>query len=157
MRASSPAECLYLLNDRIARNHRNVEVMFSAAILDLDPASDRIRYSNAGHPAPIVVAGGQIRELDEDGALVGVRPGQTFPELMADVPGWVSCVLVTDGITDTRNATGQELGTARLHAAIQEANRHSRDIGTEVRAQMQAFRGAARARDDSTLLSATRV
>lgn len=156
-RIGSPAECMYALNDRIARNHRKVEVMFSAAIVDLDPTSDRISYTNAGHPAPIMVVGGDVRELDEDGALVGVRPGQAFPELVAEVPGWISCVLVTDGIADTRSPAGQELGTARLHAAISDANQRARDIGTEVRAQLQAFRGLARARDDSTLLSATRV
>lgn len=154
---ASPAASLRELNNRIAANHHHIEMMFSCVICDFDLARNKLRYANAGHPAPWLVRAGAVESLEEDGALVGIKTGLRFPEWNLDLEGWESCVLVTDGVAESRNARGVEFGTDRLIAAIFEARRRNREVTDEIRTQVHAHRGRAPRRDDLTMLAVTRM
>jgi sigma-B regulation protein RsbU (phosphoserine phosphatase) len=154
---ASPAASMRELNNRIASNHHNVEAMFSCVICDLDLARNKLRYSNAGHPAPLLVRNGDVESLEEDGALVGIKAGLRFPEWNMDLEAWESCVLVTDGVCESRDAAGKEFGIDRLCGAIREARRRNRDVCDEILAQVHEHRGIAPRRDDMTSLAVTRT
>ncbi len=154
---ASPAMSLHELNNRIAANHQNIEALFSCVICDIDLTQNTLRYANAGHPAPLLVRGGDVEPLEEDGALVGIKTGLQFPEWELGLDAWESFVLVTDGITESRDATGGEFGIDRLYSAIREARRRNRDVSNEILAQLHAHRGLAPRRDDVTSLAVTRT
>jgi serine phosphatase RsbU (regulator of sigma subunit) len=67
-------------------------------------------------------------------------------------------VLYTDGVTEAENARDQEFGEERLSAWI-EANRDEpgRRLLDGVIAEVLHFCGAARPRDDMTLMSVARA
>lgn len=154
---ASPAASLRELNNRIAANHHNVEAMFSCAIVDLDLARNKLQYANAGHPGPLLVRGGDVEILEEDGALVGIKPGLRFPEWNVDLDAWEACVLVTDGITESRNLLGKEFGTERLYGAIRKARESGRGITDEIVMQVTTHRGKAPRRDDLTAFAVERT
>lgn len=155
-KSPSPAIALRELNNRIATTHQKVATVFSGMVVDLDLQQNKLSYSNAGHPGAVLVRNGEVEELAEDGPLIGVRPNLVFPEWELDLEAWEALVLVTDGITDTRNSAGMSFGVAGLHAAVREALRRGRDIATEVRTHVDAFRGLAPAHDDVTALAVVR-
>jgi serine phosphatase RsbU (regulator of sigma subunit) len=74
-----------------------------------DPWTRELTFANAGHDAPLLVAGGQASQLDlgDKGVLLGVR-GQgisglpTYKEESLILPAGATLVLYTDGLTDRR-------------------------------------------------------
>jgi hypothetical protein len=87
----------------------------TGVLAELDVASGRLRYVNAGHPAPLVLrAGRMVRELGGGRRLpfgLGTA-GMTVGEEMLEPGDWLA--LYTDGITEARDATGAWFGEARL-------------------------------------------
>jgi serine phosphatase RsbU (regulator of sigma subunit) len=85
----------------------------------LDPATGTLHYVNAGHPWPMLVRDGVLRELESNGVPFGVVPG--FPYSTATVelaPGEV-CAVFTDGIPEAQR--GEELyDEERLRQAMRE-------------------------------------
>ena len=93
----------------------------------LDPATGVMQYVNAGHPWPMLVRDGALRELESNGVPFGVVPG--FPYTTATVelaPGEVLAVF-TDGIPEAQR--GEELyDEERLRQAMREEGGAS-DLG----------------------------
>jgi sigma-B regulation protein RsbU (phosphoserine phosphatase) len=67
-------------------------------------------------------------------------------------------LLYTDGVTESRNAAGEEYGPERLElAALSHARRPGREILDACLADLQGFRQDVRREDDQTLLVLKRV
>ena len=92
---------------------------------DYDDSSRRLRYANCGHLPPLLLCGGggvkdqasrteKVQRLDATSMVVGL-----FSDWQCEVaevrlaPG-DTLVLYTDGITEARNADGEEFGESRL-------------------------------------------
>ncbi len=123
---------------------------------ELDCASRRLRYVRAGHDFPVLISGGgSARTLEPGGFFLGMFPGQQYAveEILmesGDVLG-----LYTDGVTEARNAQGEEFGVKRLIEVLQ-AHRHesAESLGLAVRRGVESFSGLAIPEDDVTLLIA---
>ena len=81
----------------------------SCTYLVYDAWSRTLWFANAGHDAPLLVAGGEVSELEIEhkGVLLGVRGKgmaglPTFREEMRKLPPGSALVLYTDGLTDRR-------------------------------------------------------
>ena len=94
----------------------------TGVIAEVDVASGRLRYVNAGHPPPLLLRDGKVVKelaggrrvpfgLESRGLTVGEQPLQ---------PGdWL--VLYTDGITEARDASGAWFGEERLRELLTHA------------------------------------
>lgn len=85
---------------------------------ELDVATGRLSWLSAGHPAPIVVRGGQaLPELETSRVLplgLGVNPGAPLtPSELSLEPGDL-VLLYTDGVVESRSPTRGEFGLDRL-------------------------------------------
>jgi serine phosphatase RsbU (regulator of sigma subunit) len=74
-----------------------------------DAWSRELTFANAGHDAPVMVSGGEARQLEfrHKGVLLGVRGKgirglPTYKEETITVPAGATLVLFTDGLTDRR-------------------------------------------------------
>jgi len=74
-----------------------------------DPWSRELTFANAGHDAPLMIAGGHVGQLEflYKGVLLGVRGKgirglPTYKEQTIDVPPGAILVFYTDGLTDRR-------------------------------------------------------
>ncbi|MCC7541503.1 MAG: SpoIIE family protein phosphatase [Deltaproteobacteria bacterium] len=154
----SPAGVLGALNRRITRRFARLGLRFTAICLDLDVATGTVRWSSAAHPGPLVASPEAVRELPTGGTFVGVTAEATFPEWEDQVaPGEAVCVL-TDGVTDVFDVTGEGFGEARLHETLREALASSTRPAAAVGAAVERFLGNGNAPyDDATLVVLRRV
>lgn len=74
----------------------------------------------AGHVAPLIRdADGRVRELAPAGTLLGITgPAPVLPTASATMQPGESLLLVTDGFTEARSATGEFFGEERLARAL---------------------------------------
>ena len=107
----------------------------------------------AGHPRPLLVAGGRVAEVAATGRMLGVHhaPTDRTLEEVALGPG-DALVLYTDGVTDTVGAEGR-FGLARLIAALESAGpgAGAHRLMSAVRDAVEAF-GNGRPADDRVVL-----
>ncbi len=81
----------------------------------IDVAAGRLTYANAGHNPPLLIRpDGAAELLSPGGTVLGVFMESTYePGEFAIGPG-DRLVFYTDGITESRNAAGDEYGEERL-------------------------------------------
>jgi integral membrane sensor domain MASE1/anti-sigma regulatory factor (Ser/Thr protein kinase) len=113
------------------RVHRLVQRMLVADMVTLvylvfDPESGSVRFSNAGHPPPLVVDGSDATYLTE--ALSPPLGVVTYPrphaETVAELPSGAILLLYTDGLVERRGVSIDD-GLARLRS---EASRAGTDV-----------------------------
>ena len=121
---------------------------------ELDPATRRLRFARAGHDLPILVsADGSVLRMEAGGLPLGMFPGLPCPvEEITLAPGDVLC-LYTDGVTEARDAKGEEFGIERVEQALRTHRKETAaEIGTAVRRAVEGFSGLTTQADDMTLL-----
>jgi PAS domain S-box-containing protein len=107
----------------------DMDTMATAAIVRIEQTAEersagvnRLCWSNAGHPPPLVVhPGGRIEELAGERAelMLGVDPSTRRTETETTVARGTTVLLYTDGLVEGRDLSLDE-GTARLAAALRE-------------------------------------
>ena len=112
--AASPASVCGNVNRLLCRNMASGRfATFCYARIDRE--ARRIVYSNAGHNPPLLVrADGSTALLSEGGMVLGVFPDNIYHQAEVKVAAGDRLVLYTDGITESRDAAGEEYGEDRL-------------------------------------------
>jgi serine phosphatase RsbU (regulator of sigma subunit)/PAS domain-containing protein len=109
----------------VAMQGLGVHAMATAAIVRLEPGPDgtaRLRWSNAGHPPPLVQhADGRVERLEGARAelMLGVDAGAFRSEQVTEVGGGATVLLYTDGLVEGRDLPFDE-GLDRLTAALED-------------------------------------
>lgn len=123
-------------------------------LVELDLATGRARYLNAGHnPALLLGADGSLRYLEASGPPVGLLPEATYRvDTVTLRPGDLLC-LYSDGITECADQRGEELGEEKL---VELLRRHSGEPLPQLTGRLDAAcrrfaRGLAQG-DDQTLV-----
>jgi serine phosphatase RsbU (regulator of sigma subunit)/PAS domain-containing protein len=128
----SPAAVLTRLDHAVTRLLPDTTVTSVVARVERRPLGDgatRIRWSNAGHPPPMIVdAHGSVRLLSAARAdlLLGWDPGTVRAESEALLTPGATLLMYTDGLVERR---GEDLdqGFDRLRAALRRVATHSLD------------------------------
>jgi sigma-B regulation protein RsbU (phosphoserine phosphatase) len=127
---------------------------------ELDPASHRLTYCNAGHEPPFLCTrGADHGRLDHPGGVaLGVLPTCTYPEHAIDLESGALVVIYSDGVTDATNAAGQAFGIERFRAVIAEnATRPAADIVAAVVAAVKSHAAGEAQFDDVTVVVVKRI
>jgi serine phosphatase RsbU (regulator of sigma subunit) len=124
---AGPAEVLGGLDDAIASMH--TDTLATAVVARLEPVGPTgrcgrrtLRWTNAGHPPPIVVApGGSVEVLGgaRGDLMLGVDASAARAEPAAGLAPGSTVLLYTDGLVERRRSTLDE-GTARLVEQVRE-------------------------------------
>ncbi len=116
----SPETLCDKLNSLICRNIAS-DRFITFFYAQLDGSARRLRYSNAGHNAPIVQhRDGTHDRLREGGGILGVFPVQAFDMGAYDLIPGDRVLLFTDGVTEACSPEGEEFGDARLLQVLEE-------------------------------------
>ena len=155
--SGSIGELMSVANAEVSRdNSESLFVTAFAATLDLQ--SGVLDYCNAGNENPWVLASGRagLGRLDGDGGppLCAIDDYAYQGSEYRLAPGEF-VVIVTDGVTEAQNKSGELYGSARLEAllaALDPAGVSAEDIVTAVCADVSTFVAGAEPSDDLTVL-----
>jgi sigma-B regulation protein RsbU (phosphoserine phosphatase) len=114
-----------------------------------DEASRTLHYVNCGHPAALVVrASGDIEWLRSTATVLGMFPAWRCEEGKVSLDRGDTIITFSDGVTETRNASGEEFGDSRV-ATLVTACRHrtASEIATALVVAVRAHGGGS-AEDD---------
>ncbi len=122
----------------------------------LDPGAGTLRFSNAGHPPPLLLPAGTTAPapLEARGLLLGVDAGASYTAVETRIGTGDLLVLFTDGITEARNPAGEEFGEGQLQAllgALREAQ--PEDIADRVMDAVGRWTGGGQTDDQAFVVA----
>ena len=114
-----------------------------------------MRWSNAGHcPAALVRASGNYEWLRPNSRPVGLFDDVVFYEDSCQLQPGDRLVLYSDGITELRNAAGEQFGESRLGTAVKSLSElDAAQLCDALLALVREFAGDEPRTDDLTLLT----
>jgi phosphoserine phosphatase RsbU/P len=111
--ASDPARVLTGLNQALCGKFEDHFVTAAYLYADLD--AKIIRYAGAGHP-PLLYANrsnGKAHAIEQNGLFLGMFPQAGYSSVEMKLQPGDRYVLYTDGLPESKNASGEEFGLAR--------------------------------------------
>ena len=92
----------------------------------LDVRRSMLQFTNAGHNPPLLVSGdGKTTRLTIGGKVLGAFADSTYGHQETQLRRGDRIALYTDGLTEIRNAAGEEFGEARLRQLLIEERHRS--------------------------------
>ena len=148
--APTPGEVLASMN-RIMHERRLEEYYCTLLYAQFDLKSHQVTLANSGLPFPIHCTSESCHQIECPGVPLGSFPESTYEDLTIGLGIGDLFVACTDGLFEAMNENGDEFGTERLMAVIQNARtRPAREIVDEIFGAAAAFRGSAAQNDDMT-------
>jgi len=154
----SPAHLLKAVN-RVLAEDLTEDMFVTALYLVLNLRTRELTFARAGHERPLLRArDGVVRPLDAPGMAMGLDDGGAFDAVIQDVrltlaPGELLAAY-TDGITEARNAAGEEWGPERLADTLRlAADDTAGQCLTRIRQRVLRFVDRTPQYDDMTLLT----
>jgi hypothetical protein len=83
-----------------------------------DAAAHTLAYTNAGHVAPLLIAGDRVQKLDRGGPVIGLLENCNYEQVSIAIDPGSLLLVYSDGVTEAANAQGEEFGAVRLEAEI---------------------------------------
>jgi sigma-B regulation protein RsbU (phosphoserine phosphatase) len=113
-----------------------------------------LRYTNAGHNAPLLVrADGVVERLWDGGTVLGAFDTARFEEGQASLSSGDLLVVFSDGITEAQNPLGEEYGEQRLaDLAASHRAETPENIRRRIFDEIDRWTASAERGDDQTLV-----
>ena len=127
------------------------------ALYRFDLEAGTLTYVNAGHTPALLLRAAQAQAelIAGDNLPVGVLPDEVYAEFCIPIGPGDTLLVYSDGITEARNATGEQFGQERLISAF-EAGRQAMltpfALLDTLRQVLRGFTAGAPALDDQTAL-----
>jgi sigma-B regulation protein RsbU (phosphoserine phosphatase) len=148
----TPAEVLQQV-DRVIRRGASRRNFTSLALLRLDPRTGRGLFANAGHPYPLLVAGGQVQEIVLPGLPLGHGPAREYDDLAIEVPAGSVLVFCSDGLYEATDWSATQYGYERPREVLRGvARRPAQAILEALLADWRKHLGNEEPPDDTTVL-----
>ncbi len=121
----------------------------------LDVRARRLRFTLAGHPAPILVREGRPPELlDATGNAIGMFDDAEFSDSVIELHSGDRLYLYSDGLTEEMNADKEQFGEERLLSAVADGQTLGLQAAVEFLVEkVVAWRGEAHLKDDVSILA----
>jgi serine phosphatase RsbU (regulator of sigma subunit) len=126
------------------------KMFVTCQVILLNPESGCLRLANAGHSAPLLCTENEAVPLRARGMPLGLFADAVYDEVDAQLLPGGSLVLHTDGVVETRNASGAMYGIARFTELLL-ACRSQRSLAEGLMPALLAF-GNGAAEEDITLV-----
>ena len=151
-----PAEVLERVN-RFFLHNVQLTTFVTMFLGRFDEEARTLTYCNAGHNPPLVLrgngGGNPVSWLQPTGAAIGLVEEPGISSEIITLAAGDTLLLYTDGITEATNAPGEEFGSERLAALVQqEADSSSKRLVEALRHGLQEFTGGKPLADDATIV-----
>ena len=148
---SKPHRILSAINNTLSEdNDNNIFVTFFVGVLDLP--TGRLRYSNAGHEAPVILSD-TVEKLPCDSNIpLGAMAHWDYTLQETVIGSETTLFLFTDGLTEAMDADRTLYGKKRMMKELKEI-RYPQEISDHMLATVQHFMDGAEQNDDLTMLA----
>jgi phosphoserine phosphatase RsbU/P len=110
--ASDPSMFLTRMNSVLCGNTQNQFV--TAAYVHLNSAARELRYSAAGHPPMLLMRGGEVHQVEENGLMLAAFDFATYSNCTHPLQRGDRLLLYTDGVVEAANEAGDFFGIESL-------------------------------------------
>ncbi|MEW6358323.1 MAG: SpoIIE family protein phosphatase [Planctomycetota bacterium] len=143
---------IHKLNHWLCRDTSDEE--FVALVFGvLNTANKRFTYTNAGHNPPLWVHGGETRDLDAGGTVLGVSRKVEFEQERIQLAPGDLIVFYTDGVSDAMGKGGKMFGVERLKDVVRRsAPLEAAEVIADIHFHVSKFAGAVPKNDDRTVV-----
>jgi serine phosphatase RsbU (regulator of sigma subunit) len=122
---------------------------------DIEEASGRMRYVNAGHIPPFFYRARtrSLERLSAGGTVLGLFPEAQFDAGDVEFDAGDTLVVFTDGLSEAWGSEEEEFGEDRIGALIREnASLSAKELERLIQNEVEVFTSGARPTDDRTLI-----
>lgn len=117
----------------------------------LDPKRFELTWCNAGHNPPLLArAAGGIERLGSCGTILGIFPDVGYEHHVSRFEPGDTLTLFSDGVTEERNADGEEFGEDRLERMVAGAATGAPELVREIHRAVESWASGQPAADDVT-------
>jgi len=136
----SPSELCDKLN-RLMCGNTPLRKFISCFYGDLDVPNRTLTFTNAGHNPPILMRrNGECIRLEDGGRVIGAFTDSNYTERQVKFNEGDKLLLFTDGVTEARNASGEEFGEERLLEAVRAyRGRNAAELRTIIHNEVTQF------------------
>jgi sigma-B regulation protein RsbU (phosphoserine phosphatase) len=126
----------------------------TAFLGQLDPATGRLAFVNAGHPPPAVVrASGRVEWLTLGGLPLGMMESGVYGADEVTLHSGDTLLVFSDGVCEARGPRGDELGASGLVELVRAgAGLEAPSLATAIGQVLEGLSGFGTVDDDRTLL-----
>ena len=155
---NGPAEILAAIDSALLRESTDGPAGFVTAcclLLLPGPAGAQVRLTLAGHPQPMLRRpDGTVLPVGCCGPPMGILPGATWSETLLELGAGDTLVLYTDGVTEARDASGQQFGEDAFADLLAATTGSSAEVTAEavLAAVDRQLAGSSRPADDLAVL-----
>ena len=114
--STDPADTMLRINNALLR--RAIEARFATMFHGVIGPGGRLAYCNGGQEPPLVLGKQGLQWLEAGGPVLGLLPGATYEHDTVTLEAGDLVVVCSDGVTEARNAAGEEFGRERLIEAV---------------------------------------
>ena len=125
---------------------KHIGEKYATAVIAKLRRDGELEYVNCGHIPPLLVCGGEVIRPSHGNLPVGLLPDVTYESDRYSLHAGDRLVLVTDGVTEAENHTGEFFDNERLEAAAKKGNMH------DIFAAVSQFCGSTPLSDDCTVV-----
>jgi sigma-B regulation protein RsbU (phosphoserine phosphatase) len=125
-------------------------------LMTVDARRKEMRWATAGHEVPIIYDPDrdEFIELKSTSMVLGIEKNNTYTdEIFTDVKSGQIYLVLTDGLWETFNKTGEMFGLERVYDLVRRyAHLSAREISAKITEEATRFRGKERPEDDLTFV-----
>lgn len=152
LRRREPGAILAEFNTAFSQTVENPYLFVSMFVGVLDTQTFQLRYASAGHDSAFVRRStNEVQQLSVTGPVLGVMEEPFGTRTLNLEPG-DTLVLATDGLTEARKRSGEQLREAGAMRLIERASEQPQLLADELAAQVRVL-GGNRLRDDLAILA----
>lgn len=118
--AYSPAEILNRVNDAVYQDSKISEVFVAISVVLINNKTFELKYCGAGD-SPLIfkeTISNQIKKISSDGLLLGFNKKGNYSDTLLQLKSGDIILMMTDGITESRNKEGKQFGEFRLEEVL---------------------------------------
>jgi phosphoserine phosphatase RsbU/P len=136
----SPATILQNVNKSVYQDVKISEVFATLSVIIVNHKSGRLSYSGAGD-LPLIYknnSSGEIKTIHSDGLLLGFALDGRYKDHTLTLDQNDLILIVTDGITESRNKEGEQFGYKRLDELLKNL-KEDEDITASIKSSLKKF------------------
>ena len=131
---------------------------FATLVVGRATREGSVELVSAGHLPLLHLCAGGTKSQGATGVPLGMFPGANFPIFSFSIQAGDSLLIYTDGLTEARNAAGEEYGMHRVRAiADGHGNKPPGALISNCLADLHTFTAGSKQADDLTLLALQRA